>query len=102
MRMPCRPTLDRILEKVFKRPDGCWEYTGYKDRSGYGMMSYNGRTERVHRVMFFLTHGEWPTADASHKCHWKPCCNPEHIVDESRSENMLRHTRRSIPALCDR
>jgi hypothetical protein len=49
-----RHTLEeRLLSKIVKQENGCWEWLGTKSR-GYGRIKVLGRKARVHRVAFEL------------------------------------------------
>lgn len=81
---------------------GCWLWTGRHDgkRGGeYGRMNVreNGRhhTRQPHRVMAALVEGRELHPDeetVEHLCRVTLCCNPDHLVLLSRSENSTRKT----------
>ena len=54
----------RMASKIDVPPEsGCWLWTGSCNRegpSGYGTVSYQGKTQLVHRVVFKLLVGEIP------------------------------------------
>lgn len=66
----------------------CVLWTGCLHRSGYGMVTYHGQTRRVHRVMFRIVHGRWPTDTLCHKCDRPACINLAHVFEGSQQENM--------------
>jgi hypothetical protein len=70
-------------------PDACWEWGGYRQRNGvgYGVMMWKGRQLLVHRVAFFLAYGHWPNI-CRHRCDNPPCCNPAHLLDGTRKDNV--------------
>lgn len=65
----------------------CWIWRGASDGLGYGQFRMNGKTIRAPRVAFFLRNGHWPN-NALHRCDNPPCCNPDHIWDGTRFDNM--------------
>lgn len=65
----------------------CWQWLGRKDENGYGQVRINGKTMRAPRVAFWLRNGKWPN-NACHTCDNPVCCNPNHIFDGTRSDNM--------------
>lgn len=98
--VPSRPrTLSpaqRFASYIEAAPDGgclvwCGSDTG---NSGYGKVSFNGRTERAHRVAFFLEHGRMPVGfdELDHECSNRACVRigPGHVVEVPRQENMRR------------
>ena len=62
---------------------GCWEWTGRRDRDGYGRMQIGGRAGRdrpVHIVAYELFHGPIPSGlQIDHTCRNRACFCPEHI-----------------------
>ena len=65
----------------------CWPWLGAKDSFGYGQVRHGGKTDRAPRVAFYLRNNRWPN-NACHSCDNPICCNPDHIFDGSRSDNM--------------
>src|SRR6185312_17004420 len=59
--------------------NGCWEWTAAKDKNGYGITSFGGKTFdlprkcwKAHRLIYFLLKGKIP--DGMLICH--QCDNP--------------------------
>lgn len=65
----------------------CWAWRGGKDEHGYGNVMIAGKVIKAPRVAFFLRNGTWPR-NACHSCDNPSCCNPDHIFDGTRSDNM--------------
>lgn len=60
--------------------DGCWEWIGPKDGSGYGRLTYRHIRFPAHRLSYILATGEDPGAKpVHHTCENKPCVNPDHL-----------------------
>jgi len=64
-----------------ERGEGCWEWTGAKDRHGAGVVWWEGKTRRAAAVAFALTNSRWPQATVKTSCGNPACCRPEHLVE---------------------
>ena len=83
-----------MKEKLLKRHNvtelGCWEWTGYTNKGGYGRTNESGtrRLVYVHRASYSIFIG--PITNGSlvlHKCDNPPCFNPEHLFLGSYADN---------------
>ena len=68
-------------------PSACWPWLGGTHAGGYGTVAFRGRVELVHRVVWYLTYGDWPVDCVLHSCDNPPCCNPTHLFEGGRLEN---------------
>ena len=75
-----------------------WLWTGScngEGQSGYGQVSYEGKTQLVHRVVFRLLVGEIPEgfqvrhADLRGRLYTL-CCNPDHMETVPKKEALRR------------
>lgn len=61
------------------------------DSNGYGMVTIEGQTWYVHRVMYELEHGLFGGSHYGkhicHKCDVKACCNPDHLYLGTPTQN---------------
>ena len=59
----------------------CWEGNAYQDKDGYGTTrwGWGEKKQRVHRVVYSLSHGELILPVVRHACDNPPCCNPFHL-----------------------
>lgn len=99
-------TINQIQDKLLKRIDvgnnNCWNWTGAKNKSGYGYWTKGLHQPmwRVHRLMWALTHNEsMPRTKKAfvvidHICNNKLCCNPKHLQKITQSENIKRNPAR--------
>lgn len=85
-----RPSLS-VLRRIFARlkaQGACWLWTGMASSNGYGRIKADGKSIRVHRVMFAAFYGDIPAGyDVHHSCHQRLCVNPEHLSLLARGAN---------------
>jgi len=88
--------VDRIMARIVRTPDGCWNWPGAKRAGGYGHVGWHDETktprnESTHRALYKHFNGEVPEGfDLDHLCRNRSCCNPEHLEAVTRRENLLR------------
>lgn len=90
-----RRTLEEIKLDFWARvkmgkPDECWEWSKARNslKSRYGIVWWNGRKWKAHRLAFYLTHGEIDDSLlVCHKCDNPPCCNPNHLFQGTNVDN---------------
>lgn len=90
-----RTTVDERLAKLRERIKAriivvgtCWEWQG-KKHGGYGIMTVDGRSQRVHREAWKAWAGEIPRGYVvCHSCDNPSCCNPEHLFIGTQADNM--------------
>lgn len=90
-----RPSLRSRMEEKISRgsAEDCWDWTGSCDPNGYGRISFSGRTQLTHRIAFLLANGHLPTV-VRHACDRPPCCNPNHLISGSQTDNLRDMTDR--------
>jgi len=72
----------------FNLISGCWEYSGNRDRDGYGRFSWATGYLRAHRAAWIFTFGDIPDGmEVCHTCDNPPCCNPAHLWLGTTAEN---------------
>lgn len=91
-----RMVMKRFWVKVDKNgPYGCWTWTAYRDRAGYGRIGIteNGKSKSklAHRVSWKLVHGNISDSlTLDHLCRVRHCVNPSHLEAVTFRENILR------------
>lgn len=93
-------TNDNATSRFWKHVDkecanGCWEWRGYVENTGYGRIRSEGRLVLSHRYSFAIHNGGCCDAtDLLHKCDNPLCVNPEHLYAGTPGDNMRDRTER--------
>lgn len=86
--------LDRFLAKVYLASNGCWEWTAYRNRLGYGVFCVSKREKRTtmaHRLSYEYFVGDVPAEhEMDHLCRNPSCVNPTHLEAVTHSVNVQR------------
>jgi hypothetical protein len=68
---------------------GCWLWTAYITRDGYGRLKVDGRMVLAHRYSFEAAHGAIPAGLVmDHLCRVRRCVNPDHLRAVTQRENV--------------
>ena len=93
--MSKKQTAESFWSRVTKQ-DGCWEWQGSCNNTGYGTVSWNGKVYTAHRIAAWISGlVNSPTAPYSsrepthvlHKCDNRKCCNPDHFFLGAYTDN---------------
>lgn len=78
-----------VLNHTVENSTGCWIWQGSVNHSGYGMLNFNSKRTRVHRLSYTAFKGDIPEGLLiRHRCHTKRCCNPLHLEVGTNKDNM--------------
>ena len=95
---------------------GCWNWQQGCNKHGYGRLwgaalLKRGLSQLAHRLSYTVFIGPMPSGLlARHQCHNPPCCNPEHLLLGTQSDNVadgirdgrpLGHTRLTATAVAE-
>lgn len=91
------PLTQRLEERrSVNNSTGCWEWMGGLDTCGYGKISVDGKTSKVHRKAY-----ETYTGNAipqgmvvCHKCDIPSCFNPDHLFVGTQGDNNADRSRK--------
>ena len=87
--------VQRFWKKV-KKSSKCWEWTGSKNRGGYGQIMFRPQElRRAHRVAWELSYGPAPKGLwVLHRCDNRSCVRPKHLFVGDRVDNMQDASRK--------
>ena len=86
MKFP-QKAIDRFNSKINKSED-CHIWIAARQKQGYGMFSYDGKSLPAHRFAHLLYKGEIAENMVVHQtCENNACVNPEHLILQTKSQN---------------
>jgi len=79
----------------------CWEWKAQLNEKRYGILWYNRKNTRAHRMSWMIHHGDVPMGMCVlHKCDNPSCVNPAHLflgTNKDNSVDMMRKGRNNPP-----
>lgn len=87
--LPLTPeTAERVRDLFPSRGEGCWEWTGGRNPSGYGRVQLGSNWYLAHRVAWVLANGSIPEGMfICHHCDNPPCVRPDHLFVGTAKDN---------------
>jgi hypothetical protein len=85
---------ERLLRQV-QKVGSCWNFTGWKDKDGYGRFWLDGRNQSAHKASLTLFRGA--VLDGLlvlHSCDNPSCVNPAHLSLGTQKDNIQQAIRR--------
>jgi hypothetical protein len=79
----------RFATKYIQASCGCWIWTSFELRDGYGGFGVRGRPVLAHRFSWKLHKGEIPNGQCVlHHCDVPLCVNPDHLFLGTQQDNI--------------
>lgn len=80
--------LKKSFEKKVIKQEGCWDWKGACQKSGYITIRFNVGKIGGHRASWLIYKGEVPVGlQVNHHCDNRRCTNPEHLYVGTRKQN---------------
>jgi hypothetical protein len=88
-------TLAERLNADIDKDGDCWLWTGFRNKGGYGMLTYRNTNMYAHRAAYEAFVGPVPEGSyVLHKCDTPDCCNPSHLTLGTQKENGIDMARK--------
>jgi len=86
----------KLFDKIDSSRGECWEWTACKNKAGYGVVFFSGKSHLAHRVVFRAFRGLFDSSlCVLHSCDNPGCVNPDHLRLGSRKDNAVDREQRN-------
>ena len=80
--------LKELFEKNVIKKDNCWDWNLFKDRDGYGKVTFNKKRISIHRASWIIHNGSIPEGLlVLHHCDNPSCSRPDHLFLGTTMDN---------------
>lgn len=81
----------RLFIGLASTAEECWEWPKAKDSGGYGVVKFNDKFRKAHRLSYELLVGPIPEGlQIDHLCRNRGCVNPDHLEPVTARVNVQR------------
>jgi len=82
------PLKQRLLRRIVKTKNGCWEWQGSLKNNGYGELHFKSKKLYTHRAAWMVYKGPIPKGLCIlHKCDNRSCINLDHLFLGTYQDN---------------